>query len=304
MLTNRRNGFSLIELLIAITVLGIVGLATSKIMRTMLSATAAQVAVAANQGNIRNGILVLPLEFREIGFDTIPLAVGAPAVSDLEAIAANRMRFRAMRGLSTTCGSPTLTSYQIRKPIVGSRLPLDSDGFMLFVESDPNYGLDDQWVRMAVQAINYNTFCGADSAITLTLSATPLVDSAAGTAMSIAQLFVGGPVRWYERMEYGPYVDPVSGEAFLGARSVSLGEAALQPMIGPLADTTGFALTYYNGVGTVLDPAVANPNVVRSIGVRLTGIPSAPVSLAGTARRQRGVTTVTTRVALRNTLRP
>jgi prepilin-type N-terminal cleavage/methylation domain-containing protein len=153
-----RRGFTLIELLITIVLLAIVGLATARILRTLLNSTTAQMQIAGNQGMMRTGMLALPLEFREIGYDTIPLA--GQATTDLEAIAAHRITFRAMRGMSTTCGTPTLTEFRVRKPVIGVREPVVTDGFLLFVENDPNYGLDDQWVTMNVTSIDLNSTCG------------------------------------------------------------------------------------------------------------------------------------------------
>lgn len=297
-----RRGFTLIELLVVVVLLGIVGLATSRIMRAMLITNSAQVQVASSLGEARTANLFVPLELREIGYDTIPLA--GQATTDLLAIANNRLTFRAMRGLGITCGTPTLTEFRVRKPILGQRDPLLTDGVLLFLESDPNYGLDDQWVAMAVTSIDLNSTCGADSAIAFTLSATPIVNPAVSTPMAISQHFVGGPVRWFERIEYGPVTDATTSEVFLGARSLSLSQATLSPVAGPLPDTTGFALVYYNSAGAVLNPATANRLDVRSIGVTITTVAPAPVSLAGSTKRARRTYPLTTRVALRNTLRP
>lgn len=297
-----RRGFTLIELLVGIFMLGVVGLATVRMLQAMLRTTSAQVAAAANQGTVRTGMLAIPQEFREIGYDTIPLA-GA-ATTDLEAIARHRITFRAMRGFGITCGTPTLTEFRVRKPVLGLREPLLTDGFLLFVENDPNQGLDDQWVAMSVVSINVNSTCGPDPAIAFTLASAPLADPGSGTPIAISNHFVGGPVRWFERVEYGPVIDAATGLAWIGTRSLSLGQGALTPVIGPMPDTTAFALDYFAADGTTLDPALASPLAVRSLGVRITGVAPVTTSLAGTSRRARQPTTVATRVALRNTLRP
>lgn len=299
-----RRGLSLVELLIAIIVLGIVGLATSRIMRVMMNATTAQVAVAQNQGNVRTGMLAIPQEFREVGFDTVPYPVATPALTDLEAIAAHRITFRAQRGMGITCGTPTTTEFRVLKPVLGLRDPLITDGFLLFIENNRDRGDDDQWVPMLVANIDYNSTCGAQPAIRFDLSAVPIVNPEDGSAMSINLQRVGGPIRWFERIEYGPYEDPATGLAWIGVRSLSLGQASLQPIIGPLPDTTAFVLTYRNATGTVLDPTVANPLQVRSIGIGITGTTGRPVSMAGSTTRGRAVRTFTTEAALRNAIRP
>jgi prepilin-type N-terminal cleavage/methylation domain-containing protein len=297
-----RRGFSLVELMVSVVLLAIVGIASIRIMQSMMNTTSGQVEIARAQGNGRSGVLALPQELREVGFDTLPMA--GNTVSDLETIAAHRLTVRAMRGLGTTCGTPTLSEFRIRKPVLGLRPPLGTDGFLLYVESDPNLALDDQWVPLVVSAIDFNSTCGADSAIALTLAGPPVIDPGSGTAMAISQYFVGGPVRWYERMEYGPMIDPVSHKSFVGARSLSLGEPMLRAVIGPIVDTSAFTFTYFDPTGTVLNPASATPIDVRSIGVSLTTIGERVTSLAGTTKRTFYRFPVTTRVALRNTLRP
>jgi prepilin-type N-terminal cleavage/methylation domain-containing protein len=295
-----RRGFTLVELLVSVVLIGIVGLATMSIVRTMMNATTAQVQVATAQGNARTGILALPQELREIGYDTIP-TTGATS-SDLEAIAANRLTIKAMRGMGVTCGTPTTTEFKIKKTsIIGVRRPVDTDGLLLFLENDPNLGADDQWVPMLVQSINQNDMCGADSAITFTLSAAPIWEPPS-TAIAISQHFVGGPIRWYERVEYGPILS--GGEAYIGVRSLSLGEGTLTPIIGPLPDTSSFAFTYYNAAGTAVAATAIAPIDVRSIGLSLTTVSTSVASLAGSTKRSRLQTLVTTRIALRNAIRP
>jgi len=238
-----RRGFTLIELLVSIVLLGIVGAATVRMMRTMMNATTAQMEIASSQSNARTAALAIPQELREIGFDTIPFP-GGGVVSDLETIGTRRIMFRAMRGMGITCGTPTLTEFRVLKPVLGLREPLLTDRFVLFLEKDPNAGFDDQWVNMVVQSIDLNSDCGGVAAIAFTLAATPVLDPGlTNTDMALTNHRVGGPIRWYERVEYGPYVDPGTNQAFLGFRSVSLGEVNLQPVIGPLTDTTSFTFT-------------------------------------------------------------
>jgi prepilin-type N-terminal cleavage/methylation domain-containing protein len=291
-----RGGFTLVELLISIVLLGLVGLAMTKVLTSMMRVTTAQLQVAGAQGTSRTGVLAIPQEFREIGFDTLP---GAGALdTDLEAIAAHRITFRAMRGAGVVCdANPGYSEFRILKPILGMRGPETTDSFRLFVEGDVNRGIDDQWVSLAVTAIDQNSTCtGGLPAIRLTGSS-PF-------ALTAVNFFLGAPLRWYERIEYRPVADPTTGRYYLGARSLSLGQATPLPMIGPLSDSTGFALTYFDGNGTALDPTLAPRTAVRSIGINLTGSTLAPNSLSGSVNRSRASAPVFTRVALRNSLRP
>lgn len=295
-----RRGFTLVELLISIVLLGFVALAGTRIMTSMLRVGSAQAQLAGAQGTSRTGSLAIPSEFREIGFDTIP---GVGTDSDLESIKTNRLSFRAMRGVGFTCSvAAGINEFRIRTPIFGMRAPAITDSFRLFVENDVNRGDDDQWVSLPVTAIDPASTCGADPAIRITLAAAPL-HSPGGTNILASEVFVGGPIRWYERLEYGPVID--AGRTYVGARSMNLGQNTLIAMIGPLPDSTGFTLTYYDAAGAVLDPAVASNRIkVRSIGVRMVGSTTAPISSYGASTRSRAQSPVFTRVALRNNLRP
>jgi hypothetical protein len=286
----------------SLVIVAIVGLALARVIQRMLNSTTAQVEIAAATTNARSAVVAIPQELREIGYDTVPLA--GRVVSDLEAIAPHRLTFRAMRGTGITCGTPTLTEFRILRPVLGLREPLSTDGFRLFVESDPNYALDDQWVPLDVSAIDYHSTCGSDSAIAITLRGPPLVDPASATPMAISPFFVGAPLRWFERVEYGPAVDPRNGLAYVGVRSLSLGEPELTPLIGPIADTSAFNLIYYGAQGSVLNPATVNPVEIRSIDVGITAATGHPVSLAGGTLRKIYRVPAGTRVALRNVLRP
>ena len=76
------------------------------------------------------------------------------------------------------------------------------------------------------------------------------------------------------------------------------------PMIGPLADTTSFKFIYYNSAGTVLNPGVPAPIDVRSIGLTLTTATTRATSQAGSTTRSIVSIPESTRVALRNAVRP
>ncbi len=292
-----RRGFTLVELLIVLVVLVLIGAALTKVLVNSMRVSGSQMVQADMQSNVRTGGLVLPLELREVGFDS-NITTGA-VTSDLELIDAGFVQFRAGRGFSSTCGVPALGEWRIRKPAYGMRAPLLTDGFMLYVENDPNTGIDDQWVPLVVTAIDADGLCGADSAYVLTTS-TP--ETSGGVNLVLTQVFVGGPVRYYERVRFGSFVD-ADGLTYVGARSVSAGEAAYRAVAGPIAAAGGLTFRYFARDGTQLDPTVAAPVTARSIEVNIVGQTRTTATLAGTMPRvTRGMST-STRVALRNTLK-
>jgi hypothetical protein len=279
----------------------LIGTATARLLRSMYGTSGAQVAIATTQSQVRTGVLALSQDFRELG---IAIGPGGALESDLEAIGRSRVTYRAMRGIGIICAIPSVTEFRVRRPLLGMRDPSRTDGFLLFVENNPATGSDDRWIHFRVVGIDLGSRCGADPAIALTLAAAPIVDSATATALTIAQVQGGSPIRWFERIEYGPVVDPATGRPFVGVRSISRSETVLTPVFGPLADTAGLRLTYADDQNRPLDPALAPPGAVRSIAVQIIGVTKGPVSLAGTTLRRPDTTMLEARVALRNTLRP
>jgi prepilin-type N-terminal cleavage/methylation domain-containing protein len=302
-----RRGFTLVELLVVLVMLAVVGTALTAVLVNSMRVSQAQLVTADMQSNVRLGGLVLPLELREVGYDSniyvTPAGMGA-ITSDLEAIAASAITFRAMRGWGSTCAiggdAIGVNEIRIRKPVFGQRPPLVSDGFLMFVENDFNTGRDDQWVRLTTLDRVENGLCGADSAIVIRLTGPPDVGPN-GEKLTLANVFVGGPVRYYERMQFGAFVDS-DGRSYLGARSLSLGEDGYRAVAGPLDPGGGLRFRYFAGNGAELDPGTGNPALVRSIEVQLRGQTREAVSLAGSARRAMNTMLTVTRVALRNTL--
>lgn len=292
-----RRGFTLVELLIVLVMLVLIGAALTRVLVTSMRVSSSQMVQADMQSNVRTGGLVLPLELREVGYDS-NITTGAVS-SDLELIDAGFVQFRAGRGFSSTCGTPAANEWRIRKPAYGMRAPATTDGFMLYVENDPNQGADDQWIPLVVTAIDENGLCGADPAYVLT---TDPPETAPLVPLVMTQVFVGGPVRYYERMRFGSFVD-ADGFTYVGARSVSGAEAAYRAVAGPIAAGGGLTFRYFARDGTELDPSVAAPVAARSIEVNIVGQTRTTATLAGTMPRvTRGMST-STRVALRNTLR-
>ena len=294
-----RRGVTLVELMVGIVMMAIIGAALLKVFTSLMGTSGAQVRLAATQGEARIGTLILPQEFREIGYDTVP---GTSRSSDLLAIAGDQLSFLAARGTGVTCGTFNATEFRIRKPIIGQRMPVVSDTFVLFLEVEKSTGTDDRWVPMDVTAIDYNSTCnGTDPAIALTMAAAPKIVPG-GADIVGTNHSMGGPLHWMEAVEYGPVSS--SGEWFVGRRSLSLAETDFTPIIGPLVSAAGVAFTYYNAAGTVLAANAGNRVAVRSIQVALSTVTDGAVALAGNTNRAVATFPVVTRVSLRNTLRP
>lgn len=210
---------------------------------------------------------------------------------DVRAMTANSITYRAMRGIGFLCQAPTSTQLQLwgatwsayRDPVAGR------DSVYAFIEGDPDTGNDDAWVPARIAAVVSGNACpGGAASITLTIN--PAVADLTGAELN-------GPVRTYEVMELGLYA--TGGESWLGARSVSGGEAALQPMLGPLTDGDGLEFEYRDNAGNVTGDA----SRVASIGITLRGLTDQPIA-TGTGSKLAVVgDSLVTQVVLRNALR-
>ena len=251
--SGARRGVSLVEIVVALALLGIAG---GMVLRSTVALSRHAVAVSehtAVQGSVRTGLLLLESELRGLG--------GDPAgTADLLKIAADSVTYRAVRGQGLTCG---VTATQVRildawpNPFSGLRaIAPGRDSLLLFVDGDTDDPLDDRWIRAPILAVA-SAACGTVPA--LAVSTTDLAASL--PPAGLASVVQGGPVLTFEVMRTAEYAS--GGRRWLGTASVSAGEL-IQPVAGPL-DGTGLTLEYLSANGTpVVDPAL-----VRRIRVTL-----------------------------------
>jgi prepilin-type N-terminal cleavage/methylation domain-containing protein len=291
MTPSHRRGYSLVELMVALVIMGIVTGAIYKLIDNTQRISRNQAEQVALQANTRGGILIVPTELREIN---VPPATGAHpgSLNDIVARTANSVTYRAMRGTGFLCQPATATQLTLAASSwTGMRLPVAGrDGMFVFVENSNTSATDDRWVPLAItnSSTVANGCPGSTPAIVLTTA-----DTLSAVAASVT---VGSPVRTFEVMQMRLYPD--GGKSWLGARSVSGGEATIQPVLGPLVADSGMTLQYLglNGAETTVDADI------RSIQVRVKGVADAPMNEYGSSQFRSAPTldTLTTRVALRN----
>jgi prepilin-type N-terminal cleavage/methylation domain-containing protein len=292
-----RRGFALPELLVAMALFLIVSGTVFSLLNHTQRVARAQAERVDLQGNLRAGALIIPAELRVLGYDSVP---GSPTIGpDIIAMGADSIMFRAVRASGIVCLLASANAVTIdtstSRYYSATRLPVSGgrDQLMLFFELDSTTAADDRWVSgRPITSVGPGTCAAAYGSRPGLQLGTSL-----GYTGHTDSLTLGSPFRTYEVMVYRLYR---SGSSYyLGARSASAGEAALQPLLGPLT-AGGFRLEYYDSTGTV--PAV-RPADVRSIQVTLIG--QSDQRVAGTGAGSLAVTTdsVVTRVTLRNALR-
>jgi prepilin-type N-terminal cleavage/methylation domain-containing protein len=289
-----RRGFTLIELMIALVLLGLVSTAVYKVLVNNQRLYLAQTQTIDLQQNIRAGAAILPAEFRELD----------AADGDISAMGPDSIQMRAMRQLSLVCATPVLgggigqITLTVRTtPIYGSRQTFSNgDSILVYWEGNPTTRADDQWLPAQLQKAPDPGFCADSNVATnpaylLTLQPQWINNPTLNRPGAILN---GSPVRGFDKVVYRTY-QAADGNWYLGQRNPATG-GTIQPLIGPLTGSNGVTFTYYDTAAAV----TAVPTQVAMIDIVLRARTAAPIRGAGTGVQAYKVDSITTRVALRN----
>ncbi len=317
---SSRRGYALVELLVSMLLLLIVLGGVYRLLNSTQRLSRAQAERVDMQSSMRAGALIVPIELREIGYDTITVAALAAATGntdspDIQIADGDSIQFRAIRGNGVICavsGSQiTMSTAWLYSSL---RAPVTTDSVLIFVDKDQTTTADDRWIARAITAATASstacptTWPTGRAGITFTVAATTagtfnatvtLPQGSTSDVVASTDVTVGSPVKFFEVMRYSLYQS--GGKNWLGAQSVSAG-ASRQPVLGPLAPS-GFHLTYYDSTGTVLTPTT---ELLRS-GIRTIRVSMLAVSDQNVASSDRGTAaqvtdSVVTTVALRNSI--
>lgn len=297
---RNHRGFTLIELLISLVVLGIVTASLFKLVTTSQRVSRAQTERVTLQSNIRAASIVLPSELRQIN----AISGGVTARQDIISTPspnATTLQFRAMRGLGFVCTAPIAAGSELRiygppasswqpPSFSGLRAPqaIRDSAFVFLEGADPDISSDDGWLGVRISNVATGPCADGSTGYVLTISpARP--DSLVGASLR-------GPVRTFEDMEYGLY--PSGGEYWLGARSISMSEASMQPVLGPLT-SDGLAFNFFDGNGV----ATTNRSLVKSIQITLMGVTDQAIVVGSNTKTAYVRDTLVSQVVLRNALR-
>ena len=312
-----RRGFTLVELLIGLVLLGLVGAVTYQLLVNTQRVSRSQSQHIGMQDNVRSGALIIANELREVGYDQVTaaaaplvlakLGVALPAVAnpDLIAIGPDSITYRAMRAVGFTCQKDAATPFIVVHnsnaiPFRTLRGLTNTDSLMLYIENDPSISGDDIWLTVGITAAPTALNC-PDGTAGMKIPVTfPLGGVTAAAAFG--EMSLGGPVRAFELMQIRSYTS--GGKLWLGMRPRPLTVGTtIEPVLGPLSNGAGaqqgltFTFTDANNLVTAV------PNNVRSVQVALRSITDEPVRTTGRYAAVDSLT-LTTRVALRNALRP
>ena len=275
---STRGGFTLVELMISLVLLGIVGAVMANMLVNMQRGSRAQSQRVTLQSNLRAGMALLPAELREL----------SPA--DLVTTLADQVVYRAMRSTGVAC-AVTGTTVTLRDRLTFGYRPIavgGRDRLYLFVDGDQITGNDDSWLELLITGSAAGTCANGDAATILTVTRT---DNTAIPAGTLATIFVDAPARSFETMEMRLY--ETGGRWWLGARSVSGGDN-LEPVLGPLT-ADGLVFTYLDRAGAQT-ATIAN---MRMLDIAMKGQTDGTIA-TGLEALSIGEDSLTTRIRLRN----
>lgn len=243
-----RRGFTLVELLIGLVLLGMAGAVMIRTALHMERGTRSALDAAQVQGSFDATLGFLESDLADLGTDS--------AATDLLAIGGDSITWRATRGTGLACHLALTGIWLLQSRWVAARLPQPGrDSLQLFLDNDSLAVAGGRWVALPVQGVS-SASCGGAPA----LRVTTVIDSATAGRTDLPALL---PVRSFEVMQARLYQS--QGQWWFGVRSVSAGEG-IQPVAGPFLPG-GFRLSYADSSTLV----TANPGAVRALGVLLAG---------------------------------
>ena len=294
-MSRGRRGFTMIELLVALVLLGLVSAALYRVLVNNQRLYMDQTARIDLSQNIRAAGTILPAEFRELD----------ASEGDIAAMSATSVSIRAMRWLGFACNLPGLggalnsVSVIVRggapgQPLFFGARGIDAakDSVLIYYDGNPNSRNDDFWATGSITAAPNGQNC-TDGTIAR-LGGLDLVMLGLGPNVAGA-IPTGAPVRGFERVVYQLYQPAGDTSWYVGFQPAG---QSMQPLIGPVL-TNGLTFQYYDVNGNV----TAVRNQVARIDITVRARTAAAVRAGGQADRATVVDSVVTSVALRNNRR-
>jgi prepilin-type N-terminal cleavage/methylation domain-containing protein len=281
------RGFTIVEVLVALALLGIVSAGIYRVLVTNQRTYLAQTQRIDLQQNIRAAVTILPAEIREMDATD----------GDIHEMTATSLTMRAMRQLAVMCEAPPLggglggIGMTIRQdPFMALRdFNIETDSLLIFYEGDEGTRSDDSWIPARMTGISSQNCPDGRPGRRITMNPSFIAGQNEAGAIQ-----AGAPVRGFEVVTYGLY-QAADGRWYLGQTR----GGTTQPLIGPLTGSNGVTFTYYDSSGAV----TAVPTRVASIQIQLRGQTASPIRDPTTTDMAYRTDSIVTRVALRNNVR-
>jgi prepilin-type N-terminal cleavage/methylation domain-containing protein len=290
---SRRAGFTLVELIVAITISGLVMGSIYKVLNSNQRFYQAQNQILDVQQNIRAVAQILPGELR--GLD--------PDGGDIIAMSDTAITIKAMRGFSIICKTPTAAEVTARQVVIRNSMTsgyrtMDAtrDSVLIYREGDPQLSSDDKWLHAPIAASASMNCTDGSAGTRLTLTGILNGDSLGPRgAVGDQGVLKGAPLWTFELVNYRLYNDG-TGTWWLGMRTYAGGAwSTTSPIAGPLRPNDGLFLEYRD----VNSNLTTTTTAVRRIRITVRGRSAQPINIPG---RVAGYfqDSLVARVALRN----
>jgi hypothetical protein len=246
-----RYGASIIELMIALTIFGLVmtGVMSAITEQSRFQAGAAR--VVASQRSLRQIGDLLPSELRALG-------TGA---GDIYAMNVSSIDLRVTTGSSVVCAvapggmSVTIPPVQLATavPLTSWRdVPLSGDSVFIFDEGATAARLDDSWRAYRLTAAPAAGTCALATGFTRSAA-----EAAAGMTLTVATAIpvttlTGAPIRFFRPARYA-LTTGTDGRWYLGYTECTPGCGALDIVAGPVRSPSGrgVGFTFRDSLGAV-----------------------------------------------------
>ncbi len=294
-MSRGHRGFTMIELLVALVLLGLVSAALYRVLVNNQRLYMAQTQRIDLSQNIRAASTILPAEFRELD----------ASEGDITAMSATSISMRAMRWLGFACNTPGLggalngVSVIVRggapgQPLFFGARGIDNtrDSILIYYDGNVNSRTDDFWATGSITAAPNGQNCNDGTngqRLVVNLNLLGLGPNVAGA------IPLGAPVRGFERVVYQLYQPAGDTSWYVGFQPAG---QSMQPLIGPVL-SNGLTFQYYDANGNV----TAVRNQVARIDITVRARTTGAVRAGGQAARATIVDSVVTSVALRNNRR-
>jgi prepilin-type N-terminal cleavage/methylation domain-containing protein len=308
-----RRGFTLVELLVVMVMLGLVGSAITTVVVRQQRFYRGANEIIDTRAQIRQAVAILPTELRGLS------SVGG----DILAIAERQVDFRAPIGTSIVCQKISTNQFALPPDslysgqVLTSFLSVPVLGDTVFVYDDGTKvdGSDDVWVTAVVRLVSApiaGTYCLPATGFTALQDASKMrrrytLSRPDGTSLPTT-IQVGAPIRFTRPVRYSLY-RATDDKWYLGYSSYDVnagGWSATQPVSGPYlaGDATaegdrGLRFRLYNQAGTEVTNVAAAPTVTR-VDIVVRGETRQPVQLSGTAPTRAFRDSLNLSVAIRN----
>lgn len=284
--SRRRGGFTMIELLIVVALLGIIGTMLTTILVRQQRFHRAVASVADSRARMRDIATIMPTDLRSI----------STAGRDLLAISDTSMQFRAFVGASVLCRYSAATVIELPPKLLASgnvltawiNPPAPNDIVYLYDEGTLNGNVDDSWLPITITDTASSTnsaWCPSTNVPAYTTAAdnnARRYQITLASAPNPAQVSVGAPLRFAREVRYSIYQADdnqwyvgfqrcVPNATYNQPGNCGTREVLAGPVIAGTADTltSGLFFVYYNKGGTRLTALAATDTIARvGVGIR------------------------------------